>query len=408
MPAAAVDSPPPVITGPISEPSYWPLDTSYDFLNHGSFGSVPKPIEAAQRRYRDLIEAKPIEMLGRRCRELLVAPRQSVAKLLGADPDGLGFVTNATEGINAVLRSLDLRPGDVLLTTNHVYYAVRQAMRLIARRAGAEVRVVDVPLPIARPSDVTERIAKAIDARTRLVVVDHVTSPTAIVFPIAEIAQMCQERSVDCLVDGAHAPGMLEVNVRAMGATYFTGNLHKWVCAPKGCGVLWVNEERRRDVQPVIVSHFLDEGFDVEFDWQGTRDISPWLAATDAIALWESVGWDRMRAHNQGLSRWVQRFLCERFDVAPLTPLTEWTNAAGAGTEADAMIGSMVTVPLPNGIETRFPSVEACQAALYEHHRIEIPIIAWENRWHCRASCQTYNRPEQYRRLADAVLSLCA
>lgn len=398
MLATDSSSPPLPLSDPIGDPSFWPLDGSYDFLNHGSFGSVPFVVQEAQRRHRDAIESRPIEMLGRRCRELLEPARVALARLVGAEPKAVGFVTNATEGVNAVLRSIDLRPGDVLVTTDHVYNAVRQAMRYVARRAGAEIRIVDVPVPLDDPNDVVERLGAAIDPRTRLVLVDHITSPTALVLPVADIVRMCRERGVECLVDGAHAPGMLPLDVTALAPTYYTGNLHKWVCAPKGCGFLWVNDARRRAVHPATVSHFLDEGFDVEFDWQGTRDISAWMAARDAIAMWDAVGWDRMRAHNHGLARWVQRSLCERFGTDPLTPHD--------GHRGRQMIGFMTTVPLPAEAQARFETVETFAAALYERFRIEIPIIAWAGRWHCRASCQVYNRPQQYRRLADAVIAL--
>ncbi len=374
--------------------SFWPLDPSYDFLNHGSFGSVPRPVQAAQLRYRDLVEARPIEVLGRQCRSLLTRARERAARFVGADPNGLGFVTNATEGVNSVLRSFAFRPGDVLLTTNHVYNAVKQAMTAIARKAGAEVRTVDVPLPLRSPAQVTSALIGAMDGRTRLVIVDHITSPTAVVFPVADIARACRERGIACLVDGAHAPGMLDLRVEEIGATAYTGNFHKWVCAPKGCAFLWAAQAIRGEVHPATVSHFLDQGFDVEFDWQGTRDISAWLAIEDAIGLWEPLGWKTLREHNHAMAAWVQRLWCERWGVQPCTPLD------------GSMIGSMAAVPLPDGFAERYGKAEDLQAILFGEHRIEIPIVDWGGRWHARASCQAYNRPEQYERLADLIAKL--
>ncbi len=374
----------------------WPLDERYVFLNHGSFGSVPTPVQEAQRRYRDLVEARPIEVLGRRCRELLAPVRERVGRFLRADAMGIGLVTNATEGVNSVLRSLELRPGDVLLTTDHVYRAVHQAMKYVARRAGAEVRIVPVPLPTSGSDEIVERIVAAMDARTRLVLVDHVTSPTAVVFPVAEIARACRERGVECLVDGAHAPGMLDLDLAAIDATYYTGNLHKWVCAPKGSAFLWVTESRRAGVHPSTVSHFLDEGFDSEFDWQGTRDISAWLAVQDAIAFFEPLGWSALRGHNASLASWGRRLLCGELGTRPLTPMPARAGSA-------ELLGSIATIELPRTAPGRFPGPEALQADLYERERIEVPIIDWGGRWHVRISAQAYNRPTQYQLLADAL-----
>ncbi len=370
---------------------FWPLDPNYEFLNHGSFGSVPHPTREAQERYRDLVESRPIEVLGRRCRELLAPARERVSRFLRADAAGLGFVTNATEGINAVLRSIEWRPGDVMVTTDHVYRAVHQTMRYLARRYGAEVRVVEIPLPTSGADEIADRIERALDARTRLVLIDHVTSPTALLFPVERVASICAARNIECMVDGAHAPGMLDLDVSAVGATYYAGNLHKWVCAPKGCAFLWVNEARRRFVHPATVSHFLDEGFDVEFDWQGTRDISAWLAAQDAIALFEPLGWARLRQHNRALTVWAHDLLCAALAVAPRSP------------NDHAMLGSMATVVLPETARTRFENVETLQADLYLRERIEIPVVDWGNRWHVRISCQAYNHADQYRHLADAL-----
>jgi isopenicillin-N epimerase len=374
----------------------WPLDESYTFLNHGSFGSLPIPVAEAQRRYRDLVEARPIEVLGRRCRELLAPVRERMGRFLRADAAGIGLVTNATEAVNSVLRSLDLRPGDVLVTTDHVYRAVLQAMRFVARRAGAEVRVVPVPLPLTGPGDIAQRIEAALDGRTRLVVIDHVTSPTAVVFPVDRIASMCRARGVECLIDGAHAPGMVDLNINALGATYYAGNLHKWVCAPKGAAFLWVSEERRRSIHPSIVSHFLDEGFDVEFDWQGTRDISAWLAIVDALAFFEPLGWHRLREHNCSLAAWARELIRAELGTAPLVPL----DLTGS---RSSMLGSIATIELPSSMRSRWAGPEALQADLYERERIEVPIIDWGDRWHVRVSAQAYNHPEQYERLAVAL-----
>jgi len=386
---------PPSALGPGLE-RLWSLDPTYAFLNHGSFGAVPRAVRAALSEAQDRIDGRPIEMLGRRWRELLAPSRARVAEFLGMSPGSFGFVTNATEGVNTVLRSVRLGAGDRLVTTSHVYNAVRNAMKDRAAACGAEYVEVAVPLPVADPSDVTAAVVAALDGKTRLVVVDHVTSATALVFPVAEVVRECRARGIEVLVDGAHAPGMLDFRVEDLGCDYWTGNLHKWCCAPNGTAVLWVAPERARDIKPATVSHYLDEGFDAEFDWQGTRDMAAWMVAGDAIDFMAALGWDAVRRHNDQMARWVQRMLCGRWEVEPVSP-------------ADGrMLGSMCTVPLPTEIRARFESPLAFQEALYAQHRIEVPIIDFDGRWHARPSAQVYNRAAQYDLLAQAVIEHAA
>ena len=374
----------------------WLLDPEVTFLNHGSFGAVPRSIRQAHIAAQDRIEARPIEMLGRRATELLGPARARVGSFLGMSPGSFGFVTNATEGVNAVLHSLTLTPGDELLTTTHVYNAVRKALQRCASRHDATYREIPVDLPITDPSEVVDAIMAACTPRTRLVVIDHVTSPTALVFPVAELCARCRSVGIDVLVDGAHVPGMLPVDVETIGATWWTGNLHKWCCAPKGTAVLWASERARAHTHPAVVSHFHGEGLASEFDWQGTRDLAAWMVAGDAIDFMAALGWDRVMRHNRALAAWAHRMLCDRWEVEPISP------ADGS------MLGSMCTVPLPPEVRTRWDRPEAFQAALLEGHRIEVPVIDFGGRWHARASAQVYNRAEQYDRLAQAVIELAS
>ncbi len=374
----------------------WALDPEITFLNHGSFGAAPRAVLAAQAAWRDRLEARPIEMLDRRREELLRPSREAVARFIGCDPDDFGFITNATGGVNAVLRSLKFAPGDELLMTDHVYGAVRQTLRYVCAVSGATLVEAPVPFPLRRGDggEIVDALVARLSPRTRLLVVDHVTSPTAVVFPVASIVQACRERRIDVLVDGAHAPGMIELDVAKLGAAYYTGNLHKWVCAPKGAAFLWVRPDRQDHVHPNTISHHLGQGFAAEFAWQGTRDITAWLCARDAIAFMDRLGWPRVREHNHRLAAWAQATLCARFGVGPAT------NASGS------MLGSMCTVALPAAARERFAAPAAMQAALYDRHRIEVPVVDWGNRWWIRASCQVYNAPGQYQGLASAVLEL--
>lgn len=370
---------------------FFSLDPAITFLNHGSFGAVPRAVREAYVALQERIESRPIEYIDRRLGELLAPSRARTAELLGVEPDSFGFVTNATEGVNAVLRSLAFAPGDELLTTSHVYNAVRNAMRYRARQTGARYVELPVPLPLASPHAVVEAVVEALTPRTRLVVIDQVTSPTALVFPVAELAARCRDRGVEVLVDGAHVPGMLEVDVDALGCTYWTGNLHKWCCAPKGSALLWVAPERRADVHPLAVSHFLDQGLAREFDWQGTRDLAAWATIADALAFFDGFGWDRVRAHNRALAAYAHDLWCQRWEVEPIVA------------REHARSCFMATVPLPAAIAERYESPAAFQRALYAEDRIEVPVLEFAGRWYARASAQIYNRPADYERMAEAV-----
>lgn len=333
-------------------------------------------------------------MLGRRIRELLAPSKSAVARRLGCEPGEIGFVTNATEAINGVLRSLTFSPGDELLTTTHVYNAVRQAMKSTAAQHGAIYREFDLPLPLQAPEQVVQRLAKAIGSQTRLVVIDHVTSPTALVMPVEAIVQECRRRNVPLLIDGAHAPGMLALDLARLDADFYAANLHKWLFVPKGCGILRVSSKWRDRVHPAVVSHFRGEGFDREFDWQGTRDASAWITAADSIAFVESIGAERIMEHNHALACWAHALLCERLEVEPLSPID------------GCMLGSMATVRLPGALRSRFDTVELLAAHLYDDARIEIPVIDFAGHWHVRISAQIYNRPEEYERLARVLEQL--
>lgn len=372
------------------------LEEGVTFLNHGSFGAVPRVVFDEQTELRRQVEARPVEMLGRRCEELIDSAKESVAAWLGVRPVDFGLVTNATEGVNAVLRSLTFRPGDELLTTTHVYNAVRQAMRYVAGRWGAGYRELDVPLPVRSADDIARHVLNGISDRTRLLVIDHITSPTALVFPVEQITQGCDARGIDVLIDGAHAPGMIELDVARTGAAYYAGNLHKWSCAPKGAGFLWVRPDRQADIHPTIISHLLGQGFAREFGWQGTRDLSAWLAVPRALAFMAELGWDRVREHNRAMAAWAHRMLCHRWGVEPVSPLD------------GSLLGSMATMNLPGALGRMSEAeVRTLQQRLYTEHRIEVPLHAFPGGPPLlRVSCQVYNAAQDYERVGEVIARL--
>ncbi len=373
------------------------LDPTVAFLNHGSFGATPAEVLDAQDRWRRELEREPVDFLARRLPELLAAARDRAARFVGVDPsapetDGEVVLTdNSTTGIAAILGSLDARPGDEWLTTDHRYDAVRKALDAAAARAGATVREVALPWPVPGPEAVVEAVVAALGPRTRLLVLDQVTSPTALVLPVAAIARAARERGAAVLVDGAHAPGMLDLAVPRLGADWWVGNLHKWACAPKGTALLWAAPHRRAALHHPVVSHGRGQGMAAEFHWPGTRDPSGWLAAPVALDLHEAMGGAALRRAHRDLALRARRLLAEALDVPLPCP--------------DAMVGAMASLPLDHPAAGAKP----LQERLFREHRVEVVVHPWRGRSILRVSAfAAYNRIEDYARLARLLPPLLA
>jgi isopenicillin-N epimerase len=382
---------------------HWTLDPDVVFLNHGSFGACPTAVLERQQELRAELERDPVDFLARRYEQRLDEAREQAARFVGADPEGFAFVGNATTGVNAVLRWLPLEPGDELVVTDHEYNACRNVLDQAAAASGAVVRVARLPFPTASAGELVERIVAELGPRTKLALLDHVTSPTGLVLPLETIVPALRERGVETLVDGAHAPGMLPLDVDALGAAYYAGNFHKWVCAPKGAAFLSVREDLRESVRPAVLSHGANADtrrrsrFRHEFDWVGTGDPTPALCvptAIEAVAGFVDEGWNAVREHNHALAvdgrRRVADALGITADVAP-----------------ESMLGSLATLPLPGpmSVPTSALYTDALQEKLYTDHRIEVPIIPWAplGRRLVRLSAHLYNASEQYDRLGAAL-----
>ncbi|MBM4110024.1 MAG: aminotransferase class V-fold PLP-dependent enzyme [Phycisphaerae bacterium] len=372
----------------------WLLDPSVVFLNHGSFGSLPVAVAEAAERHRRFIEAQPIARLGRGAADLLRAPKEALGRMIGAPPERIGLVENATAGIASVLRNIAWQPGDEVVTTGHVYGAVRQALFRERDLHGITLREVPVPLPIRSSDDIVARVAAALTTRTRLVLVDHITSPTALVLPVKLIVKACHEHGIAVMIDGAHAPGMVPFNLDELGADWYTGNLHKWVYAPKGCAFLYASSKRAGETHPASISHHYGAGMDQEFGWQGTRDVGAWMAITDAIAWVDAFGARAVIEHNRQLAAWAHQRMVDSGCFEPISPMD------------GSMRGSMAACRLDARWRTRFESVEALQAALLSEGSVEVPCMELHGDWLLRVSAAPHNRPWQYERLIDTMRAL--
>jgi isopenicillin-N epimerase len=367
---------------------HWRLDPAVTFLNHGSYGACPVEVLNAQQVWRDRLERQPVKFLSRELDGLLADVRRAVAAFVGADPDDLGLVANATGGVNAVVGSLRFEPGDEILTTDHEYNAILNVARHVAARDGARVVVAQMPFPAISDEDVVERVLAATTDRTRLAIVSHVTSPTALVLPVAAIVRALAKRGVDTLVDGAHAPGMVPLDLDALGAAYYAANLHKWVCAPKGAAFLHVRRDRQAAVRPPTISHGANAPesrgprFRNEFDWQGTLDPSAWLAVPTAIEFVGGLvegGWPAVTARNRALTI--------EAGAAVAAVLGEASGADVEGLRSpEAMLGAMVALALPADGPLGGPGsadqsspldADPLQTAIYDRYAIEVPIGPW-------------------------------
>jgi isopenicillin-N epimerase len=383
----------------------WPLDPAVTFLNHGSYGACPRAVLEAQARIRERLEQEPVRFLSRELEGLLDAARVDLAAFVGAGPDDLAFVPNATTGVNTVLRWLDLDPGDEILATDHAYNACRNAIDVVAARGGARVVVAPVAFPVKSPDDVIDTVVGRVGPRTRLALVDHVTSPTGLVLPIERLVDELSRRGVDALVDGAHAPGMVPLDLRALGAAYYAGNCHKWMCAPKGTGFLHVRPDRQAGVRPLVISHGTNSPrtdrsrFRLEFDWMGTVDPTGYLTVPEAIRYVGSLlpgGWPAVMARNRATALGARDRLCAALSVAPPAP--------------DSMIGSLAAVPVP--VDFGPPPVvdepDPLQTALFDRFGIELLVFTWRALATriLRVSAQLYNTAADYERLAQALGAL--
>lgn len=363
------------------------LADGIDHLNHGAFGATPRVVLEAAREWRERMEADPSSFFRRDLAPALRGAAERVARAFGGRGVDWAFVENATSGLNAIIASLKLRPGEEILCLSQVYGAIGNALRYHAERAGARLVAIDVPVPFTDPAPLLAAIEAAIGLRTRLACFDHITSAGAVVLPIAEMAAICRAHGVPVAVDGAHAPGQLALDVPALGVDWYVGNLHKWAFAAKGTAVIWCLPERETEIHPTAISHALGQGFVAEFDYTGTRDNSAWLAAPAALDYLDGLDAAAMRAHNAALAQEAGAMLA-----------AAWDSETAASPEFSA---AMISVRLPGATDGSREAARRLAAELSKRHRIAVGAMTLDGGLWIRVSAQIYNEIGDYARLAE-------
>lgn len=367
------------------------------FLNHGSYGACPAPVFETYHAWQRTLEEEPVEFLGRRLRGLLADARAAVAGYLGTRADDFVFVPNATHGMNIVARSLALQPGDEVLGTDHEYGAVERTWRFVCAQRGAHYHTQPIPLPITDAATLVDQLWQGVTARTRVIVVSHISSPTAIIFPVAEICRRAAAQGIITVVDGAHAPGHIDLALDALGADFYTGNFHKWLSAPKGSAFLYTRPERQRLLDPLVVSwgwQALDPGvspFQDYFEWAGTDDPCAYLSVPAAIAFQERHDWPQVRAD------------CHQLAGLARTRIADLTGLPHICPDAPEWWGQMCAVPLPTPEGSTGPEL---QRQLWDAYQVEVPIVEWGSRRLVRVSIQAYNSPSDVDRLLVGLAQL--
>jgi isopenicillin-N epimerase len=366
----------------------WGLAPELANLNHGSFGSTPLAVMAAQDAWRRRIEANPTQFMSRESRPALRDAARRVAAELGAEGDDIVFSENATSAANAVLRSLDFKPGDEILITSLGYPAIRNAALYVADRSGAGVVEVGIPLPVRDADSILAAVQAMLSGRTRLAIFDHICSGSALVLPVERLTGLAHRAGAAVLIDGAHVPGQLPLDLAELGVEYYVANLHKWLMAPRGTGILWARRDLQAGLHPLTISHGYRKGFIEEFDWTGTKELTGWLSAPAGIDFFHRLGGERLMARNRELALAMGRMLSKAWDTPLAGPLQ--------------MFAAMAVVALPNAGPATFERSTELRLYLAEQHGIEAAVNASDGRLWVRIMAQAYNEPADYERLRRA------
>ena len=369
------------------------FDDGIIFFNHGSFGACPRPVFDAYQRWQRELERQPVDFIQRRLEGLLADARTRLGAFVGASPDRLVFVPNATYGINVVARSLKLQPGDEVLGTSHEYGAVNNTWRFTCQAHDARYVTTPINLPVTSPDQVVDALWAGVTERTRVLSISHITSPTALIFPIKPIIDRARQAGIITVIDGAHAPGQIDLALDDLGADYYTGNAHKWLCAPKGAAFLYSAAGPDSLLEPLVVSHGWNTGrsgsrlFD-NFSWTGTMDPSAFLSVPAAIDFQEQHDWPAVRAACHALASDLRTAIQDLTGLEPICP------------DSAQWYGQMFVARLP------LDRLEHIRENLWPRYCIEVPVFEREGEAFIRVSIQAYNSPQHAERLIDALAEL--
>jgi isopenicillin-N epimerase len=384
----------------------WGFSKDVIYLNHGSFGACPVEVLKYQKKIRNRLEREPMKFFIRESDEFLYNSKKILADFVGADNENLVFVPNVTSGVNTVLKSLKFKRNSHILITDHIYFACKNTVEYIAAKTGVKVDVAHVDFPVHSSDKIIEQVLGKVNPLTSIALIDHVTSPTGIVFPVKKIVEELNSRGIDTIIDGAHSPGMLPLNVDEIGAAYFTGNCHKWICSPKGAGFLYVRPDKQKEIFPLTISHLPGDSytnmtdFQYKFSWGGTQDVSAYICVGKAIKYIDSIltgGWNEVMVSNRNLALKARRILCDALNIDIPCP--------------DNMIGTLASLPLPDDKSNyNFKSLyfEPVYKELIEKYNIEAVTMPWPQfpKRILRVSAQLYNSEKQYKFLASALKSI--
>jgi isopenicillin-N epimerase len=333
-----------------------------------------------------------MKSLSRDLRKQLDEARLISAKFLGADPDGFAFARNATTGVNSVLASPTLHAGDEVLVTDQTYEAIKHVAEKACQSNNARLVVAKVSLPTRDSEQLFESIIASVTKKTRLAIIDHIASPTGLVYPVKKLIEELHNRNILVLVDAAHAPGMVDVNLDSLQPDFWTGNFHKWCCSPRGSAGLWVRQEHRKLIKSIITSWYYNEKYPDSFRWLGTDDYTSYLSVPEALRFMEGLGWERVRMHNRKLARYGREVVGAVQGMVPIKPEKD-----------EELFEAMTLVRLPEGVADTEEKARALQARFGEELRSETVPIAWSGHGYLRLSAQVYNAPGEYDRLAEGL-----
>lgn len=369
----------------------WILDNEITFLNNGSFGAAPQKVIEAQQKFDIELEKEPLIFLLDKYPVLILKTIKKLAFFLSVDKKDLFFVENATTGFNTIIRNLaySFNKDDEILVSSNVYPSVKNTLEYFAKLIGIKITYAPLPFPSINAEDIINSVKNTINSKTKLAVFDHITSPTALIFPVKELTRICRNNGTLTLIDGAHAPGMIDLNISEIAPDFYTGNCYKWMYAPKGSGFLWINPNIKQEIHPLVISLNYEQGMNKEFEWLGTRNPSAWLATSDAIDFYYEMGNQNIRKYTHKLVLEAAHLLSDSLDLEISIP--------------NEMLGAMITLPFKSNLPPVQENTLILRKHFLENYKIELPFMAFQNQWYFRISAQIFNEISDYEYLSDCI-----